>query len=320
METAHFSPQLWFRRLTTWGCLFFLRFSWVKWCVIKCWISYDSSHSWSQWALPSIQAFRCSWKASVPAGDNPAVPAECALDQIWIPSCSGHDVAPTFRLERLWNSFIFHHISWYFMIFHEIPIDSYRFLIWVCLKIWYCTLNSNGLSSFSPYPIPFPAVCPISAGQIHILHGQSTMFRHVSSSTYLNPPYPPSLSRVSPVEVGAKVKWIWRLVPVVWRIPPVRSHRDQQPAGIVSRPSLRCGSTRSGCWERTQLTQARWSLHVLWFFFSIIQETMIDCDRSWDEHSLAGVFDGNFDSHFRCFKSHGSIVVYYWLLYTFKYF
>jgi hypothetical protein len=49
--------------------------------------------------------------------------------------------------------------------------------------------------------------------------------------------------------------------------------------------SLRCGSTRSGCWERTQLTQARWSLHVLWFFFSIIQETMIDCDRSWDEHS-----------------------------------
>ena len=167
METAHFSPQLWFRRLTTWGCLFFLRFSWVKWCVIKCWISYDSSHSWSQWALPSIQAFRCSWKASVPAGDNPAVPAECALDQIWIPSCSGHDVAPTFRLERLWNSFIFHHISWYFMIFHEIPIDSYRFLIWVCLKIWYCTLNSNGLSSFSPYPIPFPAVCqPISIPHI----------------------------------------------------------------------------------------------------------------------------------------------------------
>lgn len=91
-----------------------------------------------------------------------------------------------------------------FMIFHEIPTDSYRFLIWVCLKIWYCTLNSNGLSSFSPYPIPLPAVCPISAGQIHILHGQSTMFRHVSSSTYLNPPYPPSLSRLSPVEVGAK--------------------------------------------------------------------------------------------------------------------
>ena len=109
--------------------------------------------------LPGIQAFRCSWKASVPAGDNPAVPAECALDQIWIPSCSGHDVAPTFRLERLWNSFIFHHISWYFMIFHEIPIDSYRFLIWVCLKIWYCTLNSNGLSSFSPYP-PYPRSAP----------------------------------------------------------------------------------------------------------------------------------------------------------------
>ena len=68
----------------------------------------------------------------------------------------------------------------------------------MCLKIWYCTLNSNGLSSFSPYPIPLPAVCPISAGQIHILHGQRTMFRDVSSSTYLNPPYPipypPSLS------------------------------------------------------------------------------------------------------------------------------
>lgn len=27
-----------------------------------------------------IQAFRCSWKASVPAGDNPAVPAECQVD------------------------------------------------------------------------------------------------------------------------------------------------------------------------------------------------------------------------------------------------
>ena len=65
------------------------------------------------------------------------------------------------------------------------------------------------------FPIsPLPAVCPISAGQIHILHGQSTMCRDVSSSTYLNPLYPPSLSRLSPVEV-AKVKWIWRLVLVV---------------------------------------------------------------------------------------------------------
>eukprot|EP00438_Fugacium_kawagutii_P010230 Skav234262 [mRNA] locus=scaffold1464:790131:790651:+ [translate_table: standard] len=28
-----------------------------------------------------IQAFRCSWKASIPAGDNPAVPAQCHMAQ-----------------------------------------------------------------------------------------------------------------------------------------------------------------------------------------------------------------------------------------------
>ena len=27
-----------------------------------------------------IQAFRCSWKTSIPAGDQPAVPAECQVD------------------------------------------------------------------------------------------------------------------------------------------------------------------------------------------------------------------------------------------------
>ena len=124
METAHFSPQLWFRRLTDHlglsKCGDSHQSNGVN-GVIKCWISYDSNHSWSRRALPGIQAFRCSWKASVPAGDNPAVPAECALDQIWIPSCSGHDVAPTLDLKD------FDIIS-YFMIFHEIPIDSYRFL------------------------------------------------------------------------------------------------------------------------------------------------------------------------------------------------
>ena len=33
-------------------------------------------------ATPGIQAFRCSWKASIPAGDQPAVPAECVMTEL----------------------------------------------------------------------------------------------------------------------------------------------------------------------------------------------------------------------------------------------
>ena len=35
--------------------------------------------------------------------------------------------------------------------------------------------------------------------------------------------------------------------------------------------------------DTTDTSQVKWTCLV--FFFSIIQETMIDCDRSWDEHS-----------------------------------